>query len=101
MDIKKILLATALSGVLALGMVAVPVNPADAGMAKGKVSKVEREGRVVTLSGGEKFRISGSRTEVMIGGKEGDRADIKTGMDCSADIGEVKGRMEAKWIKCK
>ncbi len=99
MSIKKILLATALSGVLALGMLAVPVSPADAEEVMGKVTKSERDGRLIHM-GGKSAKISGSRTKVTIGGKEGDRADIKVGMECSADLKGASGS-EAKTIACK
>lgn len=99
MNIKKILLATALSGVLALGMVAVPADTADAEMVKGKVTKSERGGRMIHM-GDKSAKISGSRTKVTIGGKEDDRANIKVGMECSADLKGASGS-EAKTIDCK
>ena len=98
MDIKKVLLASAMSGALALGMIAIPVNTADAEMIKGKVTKSEREGRKITL-GDKSAKISGSRTTVTIGGKEDDRANIKVGMECTADLKGASGS-EAKTIKC-
>lgn len=99
MSVRNILLATALSGVLAIGVTAIPVDNAVAKEVKGKVSKTSGEGRKITI-GGTEFRISGSRTKVTIGGKEAEREEIKKGMSCSADIGDRKGRIEAKWIKC-
>ena len=70
-----------------------------AGEVKGKVTKTEREGRVVTI-GGTKVKISGSRTEVTIGGKEADREEIKVGMSCTAMVAKRKGKDEAKTVKC-
>ncbi len=99
MSIKKILLASALSGALAFGVVAIPADTADAEMVKGKVTKSERDGRMIHM-GDKSAKISGSRTKVMIGGKEDDRANIKVGMECSADLKGASGS-EAKTIDCK
>ena len=99
MSVRKILLATALGSVLAFGLTAVTVDTAFAGEVKGKVTKTEREGRVVTI-GGTKVKISGSRTEVTIGGKEADREEIKVGMSCTAMVAPRKGKDEAKTVKC-
>ncbi len=99
MDIKKVLLASALGGALALGMVAIPVDTADAEIVKGKVTKTERGGRTIHM-GDKSAGISGSRTKVTIGGKEGDRGDITVGMECSADLKGESGS-EAKTIDCK
>lgn len=63
--------------------------------ASGKVEAVENEGRQVTIAG-TKYKVSGSRTKVTIGGKEADRGEIKVGMECSAE-----GEGEAKMIACK
>ena len=100
MNVRNILLATALGGVLAFGLTAIPVDTAIAGIeVKGKVTMIERGGRKVTI-GGTKFVISRSRTKVTIGGKLANRGGIKKGMSCSADIAERNGRIEAKWVKC-
>ena len=99
MSVRNILLATALGSVLAFGLTAITVDTAFAGEVKGKVTKTEREGRILTL-GSTKFKISGSRTEVTIGGKEADREEIKEGMSCTADVAKRKGKDEAKWVKC-
>ena len=99
MSVRNILLATALSGVLVFGLTAITVDTAFAGEVKGKVTKTEREGRVVTL-GSTKVKISGSRTEVTIGGKEADREEIKVGMSCTAVVAPRKGKDEAKTVKC-
>ena len=99
MSVRNILLATALGGVLAFGLTAIPVDTAVAKEVKGTVTKTQDEGRKVWV-GSTKIKISGSRSKVTIGGKEGYREDITKGMSCSADIAERKGVMEAKWIKC-
>ena len=63
--------------------------------ASGKVDKVENGGRVVTIAG-TKYKVSGSRTKVMIGGKKAKRSAIKVGMECMAE-----GKGTAKMITCK
>ncbi len=99
MSVRKILLATALGTVLAFGLTAVTVDTAFAAEVKGKVTKTEREGRVVTI-GGTKVNISGSRTKVMIGGKEADRDQIKVGMSCAANVAKRGDKDEAKTVMC-
>ena len=99
MDIKKVLLASALGGALALGMIALPLDTADAEVVKGKVTKIERGGRTIHM-GDKSAKISGSRTKVTLGGKDGDRGDIKVGMECTADLKGESGS-EAKTIDCK
>jgi hypothetical protein len=64
--------------------------------ASGKVTGIEREGRVIHI-GKSKVSISGSRTKVTIKGKEADRGEIKKGMMCTADVDS--GR--AKMVSCK
>lgn len=99
MSVRNIVLATALGSVLAFGLTTIPVDTASAGEVKGKVTKTEREGRVVTI-GSTKVNISGSRTTVTIGGKEADREEIKVGMSCTAVVAPRKGKDEAKTVKC-
>ncbi len=99
MSVRNIVLATALGSVLAFGLTTITVDTASAGEVKGKVTKTEREGRVVTI-GSTKVKISGSRTEVTIGGKEADREEIKVGMSCTAMVAPRKGKDEAKTVKC-
>ncbi len=99
MNVRKILLATALGSVLAFGLTTITVDTVFAGEVKGNVTKTEREGRVVTI-GGTKVKISGSRTTVTIGGKEADREEIKVGMSCTANVADRKGRFEAKTVAC-
>ncbi len=59
----------------------------DAPATEGVVSEVKDEGRdiVLKLADGSTFEasISGSRTEVMIGGQTGDRKNIVAGMTCT------------------
>ncbi len=99
MSVRTILLATALGGVLAFGLTAIPVDTAVAEEIKGKVAKTSGEGRKITI-GAKEFRISGSRTKVTIGGKESDREMIKVGMSCTADVAKRGDRVEAKTVKC-
>ena len=99
MSVRNIVLATALGSVLAFGLTTIPVDTASAGEVKGKVTKTEREGRIVTI-GSTKVKISGSRTTVTIGGKETDREEIKVGMSCTAMVAPRKGKDEAKTVKC-
>ncbi len=99
MSVRNIVLATALGSVLAFGLTTIPVDTASAGEVKGKVTKTEREGRIVTI-GSTKVKISGSRTTVTIGGKEVDREEIKVGMSCTAMVAPRKGKDEAKTVKC-
>ncbi len=61
----------------------------------GKVESVESGGRAIVIAG-TKYKISGSKTKIMIGGKPGKRGDIKVGMECDA-----KGKGTAKTITCK
>lgn len=82
-----------LSSVLALGVIGFAGT---AMSASGKVEAVSGEGRVVTVAGQE-YKISGSRTQVMIGGGPGSRDQIKVGMTCDVTApGE-----EATVISCK
>ena len=61
----------------------------------GKVDSVESGGRAIVIAG-TKYKVSGSKTKIMIGGKPGKRGDIKVGMECDA-----KGKGTAKTISCK
>jgi hypothetical protein len=82
------------------GFVASPVL---AETVKGKIEAVGNEGRDVSVktADGKMFKagISGSRTNVMIGGKKADRAALKTGMECTVDA--EKDGAEAKAVDCK
>lgn len=92
-DHMKMKISTAIvSSLFALSLVA----GGSAAYAKsGKVESVENGGRVVVIAG-TKYKISGSRTKVSIGGKPGDRGQIKVGMTCDA-----KGSGTAKTVDCK
>lgn len=63
----------------------------------GKITDVHPEGRSFTYEG-KKYTVSGSRTEVMIAGKQADRSQLKSGMACKVEAG--KGE-EAKKVDCK
>ena len=80
-----------MSSVFALSLFAA----GDALAKSGKVEKVENGGRVVVIAG-TKYKVSGSRTKVTIGGKKAKRGAIKVGMTCDA-----KGKGTAKTITCK
>jgi hypothetical protein len=98
MTIKTISIMSILAGALVLGSIAWPTSVARADKVEGKVTAVEKEGRVVKF-GGTSAKISGSRTKVHINGKPGDRGEIKVGMTCTADLKEGSGS-EAKQINC-
>ncbi|HXF54444.1 MAG TPA: hypothetical protein VNK52_10015 [Hyphomicrobiaceae bacterium] len=84
-------------------LAAFAVSPALADAVKGKVEAVGNEGREVTIKTGDgktfKASISGSRTNVMIGGKKAERSALKTGMECTVDA--EKDGAEAKSVDCK
>ena len=63
--------------------------------AAGKVDAVENDGRAVTIAG-NKISLGNSSTKVTIGGKPGDRGQIKVGMTYDA-----KGKGTAKTVDCK
>jgi tripartite-type tricarboxylate transporter receptor subunit TctC len=64
----------------------------------GDVTKIEKGGRVIHL-GDMSAKISGSRTELMIGGKSDDRGNVKVGMKCEAELTGESGS-EAKTFSC-
>jgi hypothetical protein len=82
-----------ISSVFALSLVA--AGGVDALAKEGKVDAVENGGRTIVI-GGTKYKVSGSRTKVMVKGKSAKRGDIKAGMMCDA-----KGKGEATSISCK
>ena len=88
---------------IALGSVfALTVGATSAFAAEGAVTKTEKEGRMITIDAGGTMltsKISGSRTKLMIGGAEGDRANVTVGMTCMTDV-ENSGD-EAKTFDCK
>lgn len=101
MKVSTVVFASVLTMGLAAAFTGLPVLTAAADMGKGKVEKVEREGRIVHI-GGKKVRISGSRTNVCLAGKcDEDRAKIKAGMECEYEAAMRKGRFEAKKMSCK
>jgi tripartite-type tricarboxylate transporter receptor subunit TctC len=69
----------------------------------GKVADVKGGGHEIdiTLADGKTFgaKISGSRTKVTIGGKPGDRGNIKAGMSCA--IAAPGNGQEASAVDCK
>lgn len=86
-------ISTALIGsVFAAAMI---VGSAASFAASGKIEAVENGGREVVI-GGTKYKVSGSRTKITVGGSEASRDDLKVGMECTAE-----GSGEAKSISCK
>jgi tripartite-type tricarboxylate transporter receptor subunit TctC len=71
---------------------------------KGKLAEVIGEGREVVLKQADgktvKAQISGSRTEVSIGGQKAKRADLKVDMTCSISSTGGDGA-EAKSVSCQ
>ncbi len=68
-----------------------------------KLSEVKREGRrVIFTSEGEKMElsVSGSRSEVMVGGKPASRSALKAGMSCDASWAKNGSRTEARKLHC-
>lgn len=64
--------------------------------------EVERDGRILIFKNGaetHKIRVSGSRTEVTVGGKRTDRDRIKSGMSC--DVAYSGNGGEAQKVTCK
>lgn len=96
---KKLSAVSILGSMLLVAAIFLPINVAFAEMVEGKVTAVERGGRMVKM-GNKSAKISGSRTDVSINGKEDDRGNIKVGMTCSADLKGGSGS-EAKKISCK
>jgi hypothetical protein len=82
-----------ISSVFALSLVA--AGGVDVLAKEGKVDAVENGGRTIVI-GGTKYKVSGSRTKIMVKGKSAKRGDIKAGMMCDA-----KGKGEATSIACK
>jgi len=66
------------------------------------LTAVKRGGRRLAFkveSGEHKVKVSGSRTEVMIGGKSSSRGKLKVGMNC--EISYLGNGNEARKISCK
>ena len=89
---KKLLIVCAAAAAFAL-----PAAAQDKG-ADGKLADVHPEGRSFTHNG-KKYTVSGSRTEVMVDGKQADRSALKSGMACTVE-GSKKGDEAAK-VDCK
>lgn len=71
---------------------------------KGTVISSKRGGRRITLNVKGKemlFRISGSRSEVMINGKSAERGNVKAGMKCSGTYVPKGKAVEARKFNCK
>jgi hypothetical protein len=71
---------------------------------KGTVLKSKRGGRRITLKVKGKdvlFRISGSRSQVMINGKSAERGNVKAGMKCSGTYVPKGKAVEARQFNCK
>jgi tripartite-type tricarboxylate transporter receptor subunit TctC len=79
-----------------------PAAGGAAAAAKGTIAELKDDARkiVLNVSGGKTFEaaISGSRTEITIAGKKGDRKDLKSGMTCTIDA--PSSGAEAKTIAC-
>ncbi len=104
MKISTVAFTSALAIGLAMGFTAAPTTPSlamDPHKVSGKIESVKREGRRVMINGKE-YSISGSRTNVCIGGKcDEDRAKLKAGMSCEGETSSKKKGMEFKKVSCK
>ena len=104
MKISTVALTSAIALGVAVGLTALPSAPSlamDPHKVEGKISKVEREGRVLHING-KKYAVSGSRTNVCIKGAcDEDRGKLKAGMSCSGNTSAKKKGMELKKISCK
>jgi len=76
--------------------------PSAAVVIKGTIADLKDENRKLVLktADGKTFEaaVSGSRTEITVGGQKGDRKELKTGMTCSVDA--PSSGAEAKTIAC-
>jgi hypothetical protein len=101
MKITTVAIASAIAFTMAVGMTSLPTSTAQAAEVKGKIEGVKREGRELMI-GGKTYFISGSRTNVCIGGKcDEDRAKLKAGMSCEGMTSSKKKGMEFKKVSCK
>lgn len=101
MKISTVALTSAIALTMAFGFTTLPSSTAEAANVKGKIEGVKREGRQVMI-GGKTYYISGSRTNVCIGGKcDEDRAKLKAGMSCEGETSSKKKGMEFKKVSCK
>jgi hypothetical protein len=72
-------------------------------MVKVKLDEVQREGRVLVFKNegkNLKIGVSGSRTEITVGGKISPRSAVKTGMTCEVGWTKRGDRLEARKIVC-
>jgi hypothetical protein len=72
-------------------------------LVKVKLDEVQRDGRVLVFKnkGKEmKVQVSGSRTEITVGGKASPRSAVKTGMTCEVGWTGQGGKLEARKIVC-
>ncbi len=72
-------------------------------LANVKFDEVKRDGRVLLFSyGGKKMklRVSGSRSEIMVGGKLAPRSALKSGMSCNLNWAKRGDRVEARKVRC-
>ena len=72
-------------------------------LAKVKFNKVQRGGRILRfVHDGKKMklRVSGSRSEITVGGKLAPRGSLKTGMTCSLNWAKRGDRTEARKVIC-
>lgn len=89
---RKLLIACVAAGTLALPALAQDKKGGD-----GKLADVHPEGRSF-MHNGKKYSVSGSRTDVMIDGKQADRSQLKSGMSCKVEAGKAG---EAGKVDCK
>jgi uncharacterized Zn-binding protein involved in type VI secretion len=69
---------------------------------KTTLAKIERGGRMLHFKVGEamhKSKVSGSRTQITIGGKPARRNKLKVGMNCAVTYGG--NGSEAKLVACQ
>ncbi|MDH3241376.1 MAG: hypothetical protein OEO83_11995 [Alphaproteobacteria bacterium] len=101
MKLSTVAITSAIALTMVFGMTSLPSNTAQAADVKGKIEGVKREGRSIVI-GGKTYFISGSRTNVCIGGKcDEDRAKLKAGMTCEGATSSKKKGMELKKVSCK
>jgi hypothetical protein len=91
---KKTMLVSVIGTAVVLGA-ALLHTPAMAAGVEGKLEDVTGGGRGFTV-GGQKFKVSKSRTTITIAGKAANRGDLKNGLDC-----KVEGDKEASQVDCK
>jgi len=78
--VKEAVRATTYTGNIQISKAVIPVVTT-----KGTISKLDADHRKVSWEGGGKkgkLSVSGSKTELSIGGKKANRKELKTGMNC-------------------